>query len=95
MPYSITTHMEDGKKCYSVITTETGNVHSKCTTLAKAKAQLRLLQAREEKGATKPGVKSNPWIEHVKKFAEKKGIPYFEALKHPDVKKGYKSMTMK
>lgn len=32
----------------------------------------------------------NPWIEHVKKFASKKGISYRDALKHPDVKKGYK-----
>jgi hypothetical protein len=38
---------------------------------------------------------SNPWIDHVKKFAEKKGIPYFQALKHPDVKKGYKPKTTK
>jgi len=49
MPYSIKKHTEDGKKCYSVITTETGTVHSKCTTLAKAKAQLRILNATLEK----------------------------------------------
>ena len=33
----------------------------------------------------------NPWIEHVKKFASKKGISYTQALKHADVKKGYKA----
>lgn len=100
MPYSITTHMEDGKKCYSVITTATGNVHSKCTTLAKAKAQLRLLKDVEEMSSTKqkkdvPTINKtmNPWIEHVKKFAQKKGISYSEALKNPDVKKGYKPKT--
>lgn len=32
----------------------------------------------------------NPWIEHVKKFASKKGISYTQALKDPNVKKGYK-----
>lgn len=32
----------------------------------------------------------NPWIEHVRSFASKKGISYFDALKHKDVKKGYK-----
>jgi hypothetical protein len=32
----------------------------------------------------------NPWIQHVKAFASKKGINYRDALKHPDVKKGYK-----
>lgn len=33
---------------------------------------------------------SNPWIQHVKAFATKKGISYRDALKHKDVKKGYK-----
>lgn len=36
----------------------------------------------------------NPWIEHVRKFASKKGISYTNALKHKDVKKGYKSKAM-
>ena len=35
----------------------------------------------------------NPWIEHVKAFASKKGMSYRDALKHTDVKKGYKSKT--
>lgn len=33
---------------------------------------------------------TNPWIEHVKTFAEKKGMKYNEALKHPDCKASYK-----
>lgn len=36
---------------------------------------------------------TNPWIEHVKAFASKKGISYFDALKHKDVKKGYKTKS--
>lgn len=32
----------------------------------------------------------NPWIEHVRAFAKKKGLTYFQALRDPDVKKGYK-----
>ena len=34
---------------------------------------------------------ANKWIEHVKEFAEKKGMKYNEALKHPDCKASYKS----
>lgn len=34
---------------------------------------------------------TNPWIEHVKAFADKKGMKYNEALKHPDCKASYKS----
>lgn len=37
----------------------------------------------------------HPWIEHVKKFASKKGISYSEALKDPKVKDGYKSASKK
>ena len=33
----------------------------------------------------------NPWIQHVKAFASKNELSYRDALKHPDVKKGYKS----
>lgn len=32
----------------------------------------------------------NKWIDHVKKYASKKGISYTQALKDPNVKKGYK-----
>lgn len=35
----------------------------------------------------------NPWIEHVRKYAQKKGMTYFQALKDPNVKKGYKKKT--
>ena len=35
----------------------------------------------------------NPWIQHVKAFASKNGLSYRDALKHPDVKKGYKSKS--
>lgn len=38
---------------------------------------------------------TNPWIQHVKKYASKKGISYTQALKDPKVKKGYKPMTAK
>jgi len=34
--------------------------------------------------------KPNPWVVHIKQFAAKKGISYTEALKHPDISKGYK-----
>ena len=42
MPYHITRH---GDGSYSVMNVENGRVHSKHTTLEKAKAQVRLLQA--------------------------------------------------
>jgi hypothetical protein len=32
----------------------------------------------------------NAWISYVKEFAEKKGMKYNEALKHPELKAGYK-----
>jgi hypothetical protein len=31
----------------------------------------------------------NSWIDHVKKFSEKNGIPYACALSNPSIKKGY------
>ena len=33
---------------------------------------------------------TNPWIEHVKAFAEKNGLKYNESLKHSDCKASYK-----
>jgi len=36
---------------------------------------------------------TNPWIAHVKAFASKKGISYRDALRHKDVKKGYKTKS--
>ena len=44
-----------------------------------------------EKIKSAPTVKmANKWIEHIKSFAAKKGISYSQALKHPDLKVGYK-----
>jgi hypothetical protein len=31
----------------------------------------------------------NRWIEHVKQFAKKMKLSYMEAMRHPDLKKGY------
>lgn len=42
MPYSIYKIHE--KNCYGVINSETGKIHSYCTTLPKAEAQVRILQ---------------------------------------------------
>jgi len=36
----------------------------------------------------------DPWVEHIKMFAAKKGINYAQAMKHPDIKKGYKKGGM-
>jgi len=36
------------------------------------------------------GKKSNSWIKHVQAFAKAHNINYFEALKNPKVKEGYK-----
>lgn len=38
--------------------------------------------------------KINPWVEYVKSFAKGKGINYASAMKHPDLKKGYKKGGM-
>lgn len=32
---------------------------------------------------------ANPWITHVKEFAQKHSLNYREALRHPDIKKDY------
>jgi hypothetical protein len=37
------------KQCWRVYNAETGQIHSYCTTLAKAKAQKRLLDSLEKK----------------------------------------------
>lgn len=49
MPYD----MEKVDNCWRVFNTETGMEHAKCTTKAKAEAQLRLLRG-VEKGTFKP-----------------------------------------
>ena len=33
-----------------------------------------------------------PWVRHVAEFAKKNNINYFEALKNPKVKEGYKKI---
>lgn len=50
------------KDCFSVINTETGKVHAKCTSLQNAKAQLRLLY----------GIESGEWKPTGKKPMPKK-----------------------
>jgi hypothetical protein len=37
---------------------------------------------------------TNPWIAHVYKFAETKGIKYSSAMKDPNVKNGYVKNTL-
>jgi len=36
------------------------------------------------------GLKSNPWIQHIKAFAKSHGISYWKALKSPQCKSSYK-----
>ena len=36
------------------------------------------------------GKKTNSWIRHVKNFAKTHNINYFEALKHANIREGYK-----
>jgi hypothetical protein len=45
MPYSI--RKVRNKSCYKVTSTRSGRVHSKCTSLDKAKRQVRLLHGVE------------------------------------------------
>ena len=41
MPYNI--RKVSGKNCYKVVNKDNGRIHAKCTSLKKAKSQLRLL----------------------------------------------------
>jgi len=36
---------------------------------------------------------TNPWIEHVRSYAKKHNMQYFEALRHPNIKDGYKKTS--
>ena len=36
------------------------------------------------------GEEMTPWVKHVAEFAKKHSLNYFEALKDPKVKEGYK-----
>ncbi len=38
----------------------------------------------------KEGEGMTPWVKHVAEFAKKNNLNYFEALKDPKVKEGYK-----
>lgn len=55
MPYKIEKCTKCGCGTYKVITTTTGKVHAKHTTLKKAQAQVRLLESAEK---PKPRAKS-------------------------------------
>lgn len=73
--------VKTGPRCHSVVNTETKRVVAKCTSLVKAKAQVRLLM-EEKSTTTKPKpIGTNSWIVHVRKVAQEKGISYREALK--------------
>ena len=41
------------------------------------------------------GKKTNPWIEHVRRFAQSYNITYAEALKHPQISEGYTKINKK
>lgn len=60
MPYKIEKCKECGCGTYKVITTTTGKVHAKHTTLAKAKAQVRLLEGLEKQSKPKRMLKEKP-----------------------------------
>ncbi len=75
MPYEL---IQISPRRFSVINKETGEVHAKSTTKAKAEAQLRLLRGVEG-GEWKPS--KNKWIVHVKKVAREKGLTFKDALK--------------
>ena len=82
---------------YEVSNIESGAIHAKKTSKAKAKAQARILEAaaaakaepvaevKMEGGAKRP----HKWLDHCKAFAAKEGITYSAALKHPELKKDY------
>jgi hypothetical protein len=53
MPYKIEKCKECGCGTYKVITTTTGKVHAKHTTLKKAQAQVRLLEGLEKQAKPK------------------------------------------
>lgn len=45
--------------------------------------------ARLEEQLKRAGRGKNPWISHVKRVAQEKGVSYRDALKHPDTKASY------
>ncbi len=67
---------------------------------AEAKERMAHLRSlRKKKGgsiesssipAVSEGEGMTPWVKHVAEFAKKNNLNYFEALKDPKVKEGYK-----
>ena len=62
-------------------------------------AHLRSLRKKKLGGSIDPsavvpeekeGEGMTPWVKHVAEFAKKHSLNYFEALKDPKVKEGYK-----
>jgi len=71
---------------YEVVNALTGVIHSTSTSLKKAQAQKRLLDAidhgfKPKKNIVKKQGPVNPWIAHVHQVAQQKGISYRDALK--------------
>ena len=67
---------------------------------AERMAHLRSLRKKKGGSIDPPAVPEEkvegegmtPWVKHVAEFAKKNNINYFEALKNPKVKEGYKKM---
>jgi hypothetical protein len=63
MPYQINVSKEGKKMCYSVVSTLTGTIHSKCSTKKKAEAQMRLLEDSErELRELRGGELAHQWL---------------------------------
>jgi hypothetical protein len=76
MPYSI--RKIRGQPYYRVFNSETGAVHSKHTTLAKGKAQIRLLDSIE--GGSLTGLARDVIIGDVKKYTPQENYKYYSSL---------------
>jgi hypothetical protein len=76
MPYSI--RKIRGQPFYRVFNTETGAVHSKHTTLAKGKAQIRLLEDIE--GGSLTGIARDVIIGDTKRYTPKEQYKYYSSL---------------
>lgn len=73
--------------------------HTKSRSASAKKAKVprkKKTSAQKARKGSRPGsADNNPWIAHVRAFAEKKGINYREAMQHRDIRKGYKKVTPK
>ena len=69
--------------------------------LRKTKSSHNVVESKSERSTESPkeevveeivgtGKKTNSWIRHVKNFAKTHNINYFEALKHANIREGYK-----